>query len=218
MELNTINPATYSEAENEFLIAHLGETPGVAFRADMRGVNPKAVEPLLRRVIDLEELVKYHNEPWLGLDALRDGIKLYLSQYRKWTADRRRGAPRFPSLYGYTPKGRPIWAAPGADAGIVQSYFASDGTRKSFLITLVPEEQPEWNPDWAKADEPTKDSGLVINHELNRVECFCGHTEGFKAESRSSYNVARARMSKHLRKATEDVDRHREIYAIEYAS
>jgi hypothetical protein len=218
MEMNTVNPALYSEAENEFLLAHLGESPRIALRTASPGVNPKAVSPLLEKVVELEELQERGEQQWLGIDGLREGIVTYLSQYRKWTADRRRGAPRFPSLYGYTPKGRPVWAAPGADAGIVQSYFSSDGSRKSFVITLVPEEQPEWNPDWAKADEPSPESGLVVNHDAHRVECFCGHTESFREDSRSSYNIARARMSKHLRQATEDVDKHREVYALEYAS
>lgn len=215
-ELNVINPAKYSEAEGEFILAHLGEPPVVALRAVSGNVNPKAVEPLIRRVYELGELEKHENQSWVGIDAVKEHFEIYLTHMRKWRSDRRRGAPRFPSMFSYTAKGRPVWASSGADGGIVKTYFTPQGKRASFEIDLVPDGVQEWHPEWASADEPTGDTGVRANNELNRWECFCGHTETFKAESRASYSAARARLSKHMRTTTEDVERHREVYAMEF--
>lgn len=218
LDANRINPAYFSEVECEFLLKHLGEPPVVALREAVGGINPRAVEPLLRRVTELEEMKKHRGEDWVGIDALRGAISTYLTQMRRWRSDRRKGAPRFPSMFAYSPKGRPIANAPGADNGIVKTYFDDKGERKTFVIELIEDDVQQWHPEWSKTDEPAAQYGIAVNQELLRVECFCGHTEKFKSESRASYSAARARMSKHLRHTTEDVERHREVYALEYGS
>lgn len=215
-ELQVINPARYSEAEGEFLIEHLGEPPVVAMRAVGHGVNPKAVQPLIQRVYELNQLQEHENQPWVGTEALKEAFALYLGYMRKWRSDRRKGAPRFPSLFTYSAKGRPQWAAPGADGGIVKTYFDEKGQRKSFEIELVPDGIPEWRPEWSAADEPAQGSRVVVNHELNRWECFCGHTETFRPDNRSSYSLAKTRMSKHMRNAKDQVEEHRDAYAMEW--
>ena len=213
-EFNIVNPAKYSEAEGEFIIEHLGEPVVVALRSAPSGVNPAAVTPLLRRVQELIELEKHEGIKWVGVEAVKEAFALYLDLMRKWRSDKRKNAPRFPSLYTYTKRGRPIWSGEGADNGIVKTYLTKGGTRESLEIALTLDDEPEWNPEWANADVPVE--GIALNNELNRWECFCGHTEKFRAEHRGSQNAAKARMSKHLRSATEQVDEHREAYALAF--
>lgn len=214
--VDRFNPALLSDAENEFVLEFAGKPVIIAMREHRAGVNPVAVRPLLERIAELEQVKQYSGHDWAGLAKLKETITTYLSQSRKWSADKRKGAPRWPSMHTYSSKGKAILGATGADGGIIQSYFANDGTRKSFILDLVPEELPEWMPEWSQADVPT--GGITRNDELNLLECFCGHREMFKADNRGSYAAARARMGKHLRSTTEDLDRHREVYAVEYNS
>ena len=57
-----------------------------------------------------------------------------------------------------------------------------------------------------------------MNEDNSTVVCFCGPTEQFKKDVRSYYNSARARMSKHLRSAKEEVFRHREVHTANFGS
>lgn len=215
--MNKFDPALYSIAENEFLLASVGTPSIVALKtAPSVGVNIRAVKPVLDRIMDLTDQEKHDKTPWCGLEAVRSAITTYLAQMDKWSTDQRRGAPRFPSTYTYDVRGRRFRSGPGSDSAAVKTYFAPDGTRKEFAVDLVLSVAPEWNPDWAKADEPK--GGLVNNAAQTRIECFCGHTESYKIDSRQSYNAARARMSRHLRKATTDVDQHRETHTNEFGS
>jgi hypothetical protein len=100
---------------------------------------------------------------------------------------------------------------------VVKTYFDKDGNRKAFQVELLPDGAVEWTPDWVPTED-VKGSGIVVNHQLNRVECFCGHTEKFKTDSRASLSAARSRMSKHLRTTTEELERHREAYTLEFGS
>ena len=85
-----------------------------------------------------------------------------------------------------------------------------------FEIPLSGEVYEEWSGPGFTESSPK--SALVVNSTENRIECsLCGHTESFKPESRSSYNAARARMSKHLRKATVKIDEHRELHLEEFS-
>lgn len=211
---NIFDPVLNSEEENAFLLEAVGQPPVVALKQVPPGVNPNQVRPILERVYELQELEKHAGEKWVGVEAIKAAIKTYQEQSAKWAADNRRGRPRFPSLYSFDSRGRAHRYGPGSDSGRVRTYFTDKGERKPFAVELIPSEVAEWAPDWiqavAQADEPG--DGLTVNYDKNRIECFCGHTEQFKAESRGSYNAARARMSKHLRSATEEAARHREVH------
>lgn len=217
---NVVNPAMYSEAECLFLIENLGKPPLVALREvnASDAINIRAVQPLLQRVYELAELEAMQGEKWAGVEAVRNAFSVYLEHFRSWRSEKRRGAPKWPSLYTFPPKGRPIRGGPQADAGIVRTYFDKNGNRKSFEIDLVPSETPLWEPIWEGKDDSTGETGVLVNHDLNRIECFCGHTIKFRAGERSSYNAARARLSKHLRSAREDAEKHRLVYALEFGS
>lgn len=189
------------------------------------GVNPNAVKPVLDKVNELQDLEVHRGERWCGLEAVKAAIQVFLDQNAQWERDTKRGAPRWPSLYSFDSGGRPHLSGPGSDSGKVRTYFGEDGKRQEFRIPFVPQDLAEGNPDWAKratpVDVPTKGSALRVDAENNRIECLvkgCGHTERFNTESRSSYNAARARMSRHLRSAKQETFAHREAHTNEFGS
>jgi len=224
-DIQQFDPVLFSKAENEFLLAHLGEPPVVALRALAAPVNPRAVKPILDRVHELQQLQEHEGVAWVGVETLKNAISAYLREDAKWARDRQRNkkAPRYPSLYSYDAKGRPHRGGPGSDAGRVRTYFGPAGERIPFAVDLQPENVAPWTaPGFT---EQSMDPLLYIDTQSHRIECrvavgdhFCGHTESYKAESRASFNAARARMSKHLRKATDNVDGHRELYTNEFNS
>lgn len=211
--IQEIDPVLYSHEECEWLLENVDKPPAVALRNLPKGVNVTQVKPLLERLQELEQLKAADGLQWIGFQEVKNAIKTYLDQDAKWAHDamRMRKAPRFPSLYSYDSKGRPHLGGPGSDAGRVRTYFGPNGERIPFAKTLIFDWAPEWAAPAGASDEKL-DSGLTDNDQFNRWECFCGHTEQYKAGSRASKNAARARMSKHLRKATEEVDRHREVH------
>lgn len=212
---NSFNPVWYSIAENQYLLDNVGLPPAVAVRNIPAGVNPKAVIPAISKLYELSELEKHSGLIWCGVEPVKASIKAYLDQADKWSMDRRRGRPRFPSMSSYDSRGKAHPQGTGSDAYYVQTYFNAAGERVPFAVELVSDGQDQWTPEWTKSDEP-KNVDLVVNHELNRIECFCGHVEKYKPESRGSYNAARGRISKHLRNATEEVERHRELHTLEF--
>lgn len=179
------------------------------------GVNPNAVKPLLEKFTELDALQEHSGQPWIGREGVKALIRTWLAVDAKWESDHRRTrgrAPRFPSLYSFDAKGRPHLSGPGSDSGRIKTYFAPDGSRKPIAAPLIPEEVVEWSPGFTEKPEV----GLTVNDAARRIECFCGHTEQYKEGSRQSYNAARGRMSKHLRRATEEVEKHREIHTNEF--
>jgi hypothetical protein len=86
---------------------------------------------------------------------------------------------------------------------------------------LIPDNMIDWQPPTVQ--EAPGDARLVVDEKNHRIECrikvgdgFCGHTETYKEASRASYQTARARMSKHLRKATSEKEAHLEMYTNEF--
>ena len=226
-EIQEFDPVTISNDDNLFLLEHIGKPTIVALRLADSKVLPAAVKPILDRVNELIELEKHEGIKWVGVEAIKRSITIWLETNKKWKNDhiRNKRAPRFPSLYSYDAKGRPHWGGPGSDSGRVRTYFGPAGERIPFAVQLVPDDAPSWEaPGFTEA--PTVGSGLRVDPESHRIECriklpdgtICGHSETYRVESRSSYNAARARMSKHLRKATENVEEHRELHTNEFNS
>lgn len=215
-EIVSFDPVEFSLEENVWLLENIDKPAVVALRNVPPGVNPRAVEPLLARLEQLEQLRKHEGQQWIGFDALRERIKIYLNMDAKWATDakRSRRAPRFPSLYSYDSRGRGHLGGPGSDSGRVRTYFDEKGNRQKFEVDLIPDHLDPWQaPGFTEA--PT-DKRLTVDGEKNRIECFCGHVEAFKPDSRSSYSAARARMSKHLRGAKDHIDDHRELHLAEF--
>jgi hypothetical protein len=180
------------------------------------GVNPNQMKPLLDRFQELDDFEKHQGIKWVGREAIKRCIETWLKVDAKWESDWRRTrgrAPRFPSFYSYDTRGKGHFGGPGSDNGKVKTYFNDKGERVIISMPLIAEEEVQWSPGFT---EKPAAADLTVNAELKRIECFCGHTEQFKEGSRSSYNAARARISKHLRAAKDDVERHRELYTVEF--
>lgn len=246
--LTEFNPVNYSIQENKFLFEHVGEPSVVALKAIVPqklpnahpkdknpvwypdGVVPAAVKPVLDGVYELQELAKHEGLEWVGVEAIKEAILVYLAQAEKWSEQRgRRGAPRFPSMSVYDGKNRPHYMGSGSDSGFVSTYFDAKGNRLPFILHLVPDNHAQWVPDWATPEQAVATAnpalkvdpraGILVNNASNRIECLvCGHTESFKPESRSSFNAARARTSKHLRSSRDEVSLHREVHANEFGA
>ena len=210
------NPVLLSLEENQFIIDHAGEPPIVASRSLLQypGANPKAVMPHIQRVFELIQLTEHESLDWAGVDAIKNAARIYLDQAAKWKRDRDlRRSPRFPSMYSFDSKGRARLGGVGSDSGIVKTYFDKDGHRHEFAVEYIKESTPDWAPDWTKgagSDQPL--TGIKVDVEKARIECsVCNHTEKFDPESNNSLNLAKARMSKHLKTATVEVEAHHEV-------
>lgn len=221
--LYEFDPVRFSTAENEWLLDNLGKAAVVAMRDARAGVNPRAVRPVIERVNELMELETHEKQPWVGIERIKQSIQVWLGQNAKWAADAKKSkrAPRWPSLYTFDARGRAHRSAPDSDSGLVKTYFGPAGERIPFAVELIPDHLDTWEPPTAK--EQVMDEQLYVDPLSHRLECrvkigdgYCGHTESYKEGSRASYNAARARMSKHLRKATESVEAHRELHTNEY--
>ena len=193
------------------------------------GVIPSSVKPILDRVHELIELERRNVLRWVGLTAIKNCIQTYLDQQEKWIADKKRfpAAPRFPSMSSYDGKNRPHRGGPGSDSGQVHTYFDNQGNRIPFALDLLSAKASgAWVPEWAAQPEPEKASvsipasatkAIIDDAPNHRLECpVCRHTESYRIDSRSSFNAARGRMSKHLRTMTTETALHRELYTNEF--
>lgn len=193
------------------------------------GVIPASVKPILDRVYELIDLERRGVLQWVGLEKVKSCLQVYLDQQQKWMADKAKfgRAPRFPSMSSYDGKNRPHKGGPGSDSGTVSTYFDREGNRIPFALDLLDAmETGGWVPEWATKPEPEKAApmfsktvtkGIVDDADNHRLECpVCKHTESYKVDSRSSFNAARGRMSKHLRNEPKEVDLHRELYTNEF--
>lgn len=213
--VKSFDPVQYSIAENTFLLSAIGQPPVVAMQNCPQGVNPRAVQPVLENVYDLIELEKHRGQEWVGVEAVKKAISTYLEHSQRWATDRRRNAPRWPSMSTFDDRGKAHRQGVGSDATQVRTYFDADGQRQKFEIELVQDLATDWTPDWKATDAPA--TGLKVDGDKRRVECLiCGHTEGYNPDSRASFNAARARMSKHLRTTKLSPDTHRELHTREF--
>lgn len=215
--INTFDPVQFSREENEWLLEAVDKPPVVALQGLPPIVCRAAVVPVLNRLLELQQIEAHTGQKWVGVEAVKSAIRTFLKVDASWEAAHRRNPriPRFPSFYSFDVKGRPTLGGPGSDNGTVRTYFDEKGNRVPFAISLLPNpEEPEWTiPTFT---EQPASAGLVVNQELTRIECFCGHVEKFKAESRASYNAARARMSRHLRATKERQQEHLEVHTAEF--
>jgi hypothetical protein len=232
-EITEFDPTLFSKEECNWLLENIDKPVSVAMSSIRAvrlpavginknnvvypdGVNPNAVKPLLDKLQELEDLKVHQGQEWVGKEAIKSAIQTWLAVDAKWEHDWRRTrgrAPRFPGLYSFDARGKGHFGGPGSDNGRVKTYFNEKGERLPLSISLIPEETIEWSPGFTEKPVSVE---LTVNADLHRLECFCGHTESFKEGSRASFNASRARMSKHLRAAKDEVDRHRELYTLEF--
>ena len=224
---NEFDPVQYSTEELQWLLENIDKPPVVALRTRPANINANAVRPLLMRVQELTDLEQHEGIKWNGVGVIKQAITTYLEQDSKWEQAHRirpRTIPRFPSLYSWDAKGRPHRGGPGSDSDRVRTYFGPKGERIPFAVALIPEFDPDFVPP--VNTEGSSDAYLVDDTDMLRWECRvprndgtpCGHTESYKQDSRSSRAAARARISKHLKKAVENVDLHREVHTNEFGA
>jgi ribosome-associated translation inhibitor RaiA len=243
--ITSFNPVNFSDQENEFLLKHLGKPSSIALREIKGVINPHAhpkdknpiiypdgvipasVKPVLDGIYELQDLEKQEGLNWVGLDKVKETISIWLRENAKWRKDHQltRGrAPRYPSLWAWDAKGKGHLGGPGSDSGMIKTYFGPSGERIPFEIELLKDYIPSWTAP--SVTDQQGDKRLFVDADSHRIECrvpmpdgtLCGHTESYKQDSRSSYNAARARISKHLRKATTEVEAHRELHTLEFGN
>ena len=202
--MDTFDPVAYSLAENKFFLAHMGESPVVALQDALpKGVNPIAVEEVLGAIYELDELQKHRGVDWVGHERITNIITTYLTEWDKWAAMAKRGAPRFPSLHAWDGKGRPHRGGVGSDSKRVTTYMDENGKRQRFAVKLRDDLPQNFSPSWVKPEEPLPE--LVEDAEKGFLQCpVDGWSTNFNPESRASANVARARMAKHCKTSKDD--------------
>ncbi len=223
---NVFDPVKLSLDENAFLLEVVGKAPVAVKKMIPAGINARAILPVVEKVYELIELEREDGSQWVGVEAVKASIQTYLAQANKWSKDKRRGKRRFPSLFSYDARGRAFRGGPGSDSDQVRTYFdPATGERKKLAIELIKDVNAEWQAPTEEATAPVTvgseapvTDGLTHNVDMRRFECFCGHTEQYKPGSRQSENFARSRMSRHLRTAKEEVEKHREIHTLEFGS
>jgi hypothetical protein len=251
-KLTRFNPVRLSDAENRFLLAHLGKpaimgvrtikgeiNPESRFRMPGQkrdqdptiypeGVIPASVRPILDGVMELEELQRFGELKWVGIEAIRKAIEIWFREKTKWANMHKRNPtfPRWPSLYSWDAKGTPHRGGVGADSGEVKTWFDEKGNRVPFAIDLLEIEdavEPFLPPT---RDELQSDDRFYEDPTTNRFECrvkdaegnICGHTESYDSGSRRSRSLAKTRMRRHLKTAKDEVAQHREVYSLEFGS
>lgn len=222
IDKNIFDPSLLSFADCHFLMENAGNVP--ASVQYPQAVNKVTMKQWIERFYELEELQKVGKATWKGVEAVKEAIQTYLDQREQWKKEAEYGAPKFPSLYSFDSRGNAHLSAPGSDSQRVKTYFDDQGNRIPFAVNLVENVGTgKWKPSWLRNanSEPTPDSLIKEIPGKNCYECpvkACGHTETFKPDSRSSQASARARMSKHMRRATLEPEVHLELHTLEFGS
>lgn len=216
--MDSFNPVLYSAEENKFLLENVGTSPKVAlFKSIPPGVNPRAVRPVLQEVFDREELEKVEKVEWIGIPAIKASINAFLTEDVKWEAEwkRTRGrVPRYPTMFTRDGKGRFHAAGPGSDSNMPRSWEDAQGGKHFFEVFLNGD--PHMTDE---ADVPAAPKSLIHDEAKHRIECpICAHTESYNLDSRASFNAARGRMSKHLKKPKNETSLHAELHTNEFGA
>ena len=209
--MQVFDPVLLSIDENRFLLEHLVESPFAVFRTPLpKGVNAAAVRPVLSVVYELESLKEKQGTTWVGIEALKDAIALYLKALEEWQEVHRRGGPTFPTMYGWDHRGKPHRHAVGADGGHVRTYLDfKTGERRRFAVELE-SMTPEFVAPWTKPDPTPLE--LIERPDDGVVECpLCHKTETYESGVQTSRNMAMVRMANHLKGSKKDPERHREL-------
>ena len=203
--MEVFDPVKYSLEENQSILKHLGESPVVALGTTLpTGVAPAAVQEVLGAIYELEELAKHRGASWAGKASVTGAIEVYLQEMEKWDAFSKKGAPRFPTMHAWDGKGRPHRGGVGSDSGKVTTYMDANGQRQPLAVSLQDDPTAPFHPDWVKPEEPLPED-CEVDSERGILTCpVDGWSTNFKPDSRSSYNVARARMSRHCKNSTDD--------------
>ena len=202
--MEVFDPVKYSVEENQFFLKHLGEAPIAALQSPLpTGVNRVVVEEVLGGVYELDELESHRGVKWAGKGVIEQAINRYLTARDQWDEFAKKGAPRFPTMHAWDGKGKPHRGGIGSDSGRVTTTIKANGERELLAVSLHDPLSSAFQAPWAKPQEPVPEA-CVEDAEKGVLQCpVDGWTTNFKPESRQSYNLARARMTKHC-KASKD--------------
>jgi hypothetical protein len=203
--MDVFDPVLYSLEENKFFLQHLGESPVVALKETLpSGVNPVAVQEVLGAMYELDELQKHRGQTWVGQTTISTSITTYLTEWDKWKEMAERGAPRFPTMHAWDGKGKPHRGGVGSDSGKVTTYLTKKGKREPLAVTLRSNSQQPFVPDWIQEDDPLP-TDLVHDAEKGFLQCpVDSWSTNYNPDSRSAYNMARARMSRHCKSSKDE--------------
>lgn len=233
---DTFEPALLSLPELHFLLEHIGEPAHVAlYNLDpekTQGIIKTRIEVVLNRIYELKELQQHRDVEWAGVDAITDSVERYLDWHKRVQEMKRRGFKRGePSMFHWDEMGEPYKFAIGADScELVRTEILDDGSRKPFgvKLTMTPSQMmatdlsdvAPWINRGKQALRKTPDKlidevGKDKRHGSIRCS-ICDKAEEFDGANRQSRNNARARMGKHLKRATTEIHRHRLLYRSEF--
>lgn len=226
-------PGMFSIPELNFLSDNMGQPPIAAFHdfdpeGKHKGVMRPRAETMLAILYELEELRKHKGVSWAGFEAIQDSIQRFLAWFYRCQEIRRRGGPANPSMYFWDDTGMHHKYAIGADSGeMVRTEILDDGTRQPFRVKLqlkaedaMRESLADIAPWMAPKGSVLKSDKLIHKHVGKQsavIECpICGFAQNYQSASANSKTGAMARMAKHLKTATEEVNRHRLLYTKEF--
>jgi hypothetical protein len=230
--LNRFEPAQYSLQDLHFLLDHLGTPPIVAFRQPLPvGTHRNSLEDVLRSVYEMEELKKAEDGfQWAVIESLTDSITRYLEWHDRSREIARRGARdssgsliSHPSMYAWDEDGRAFKFAVDADAAdMVRTEIQADGSRRAFGVTLANvagdtlphiSDIAPWvklGPGKPRPADKVLDEKSEKNARVANLRCtICDFTQQYDPKVVQTRRLAMARMSKHMRDAKVNVNRHR---------
>jgi hypothetical protein len=221
--ITRFEPAFYSIEECEFLFENVGKAPAVALhKGTPQYVNPKAVRPVLEKVYELEELQKHSGSAWIGLDALKEVLRVYIDSVKGWEEDKQKGAPYPPTMFEWDSRGRARFAGVGSDAHYVNTFFDENGNRRKLGIHLTNEGiAQKYIPEWArrKMEAHRTPDSLIIDEGLGHVTCpVCQFVVNYDPTDTTKLNMAKAQMGKHMLKSTKSPDDHKAAYGAIFRS
>lgn len=223
------DPGLYNDAElKEILDLKIGLSPAVLMPDIEKHMAPDGIitlEPLVRRLFDLEELREHRSENWAGLELIRESCQLMLDYREQYQANKARSGKGFhPSMHTFDSRNRPRFGGIGSDSGRVRTYFSPDGKRVKFAVNLLAEgADTQWVFSAASVDTSWGDlseapAGAVIQlierfkGGTGILECpICGEAETFDRDDSTSEVKARSKLRTHCKKAKNEVEAHLEL-------
>lgn len=225
-------PGMFSIPELQFLGDNLKKPPIAAFYefdpdGKHKGVIRQRAETMLSIFYEHEELRKHQGVEWVGYEAIADSIQRFLQWHYRCQEIRRRGGPPNPSMFHWDDTGKAHKYAIGADsAEMVRTEILDDGSRQAFRVQLALKAEDALRDSladvapWMKGKpDVLKNDKLEISSKgrSGYIRCpICEFTQNFQTASSASRTAAMGRIARHLKSATEEVNRHRLLYTKEF--
>lgn len=224
-------PGMFHPNELHFLLEHMEESPIVAWHGfdpttKHKLVSEFRVRPFHERLYELDELRRHREVEWAGFEAIKHSIAAYLlwNDRSEEIARRSRGVYKHPSMFVWDDTGKAHRYGIDADSGeMVRTEILDNGERRPFKVklTMRPEDVLQASVGdmmpWVKAKRAeiaTDKLEFGGKGQMGWVRCpICQHTEEFKSASGNAKSLARTRMGRHLKRASDQVNRHRLLYS-----